>query len=150
MKYTFNLLQNQEMNLIFLIVLSALLGCTTLTKQAREQTKNELKYVKLSPRTEQFLNNLKNEKKLFNETDNFIPSEELIEKYSLIKSNDIYYVAGLIKVDEFSGDVDLPGVNINTKAGNIFTVQIPLNLFEQVIVNENLKYLQIDDKVKKR
>jgi len=135
---------------LFGLVISTILSCSSTPEKEDKVNYDKEKLVKMSPLTQMFLNDFGKEYDAFNKSDNFIPSVELLEKYSLEKMGEVYFVSGLIKIDEFAGDVDFPGLKINTKAGNILTVKIPLNFFYDVIVNNKIKYIQIDEKVKRK
>ncbi|MFH1049483.1 MAG: hypothetical protein V1779_00975 [bacterium] len=125
-------------------------ACSSVPENNEQNMYDKNQLVKMSPQTRIFLDDFEKELKRYNKSDNFVPSEKMIKKYSIINRDNTYYISGLIKTQEFSGDVDFSGLIINTKAGNILTVNIPLNLFLQIVVNKNIKYLQIDEQVKIR
>ncbi len=132
------------------ITLFFLINCGTAKKEQTNMYYDKNKLIQLSPLTQKFLEEFDKEISKFNKTDNFIPSENMLKNYPVFEKDGQYFISGLIKIEDFSGDVDLPNVIINTKAGNILTVIIPLNQFHNIIVNKNIKYLQIDEKLNRK
>lgn len=135
---------------IFFLSFILILSCANAKKEKTQMNYNESELIQLSPLTQIFLREFDKEFSKFNKTDNFIPSKNLTEKYSIINKDNQFYISGLIKIEDFAGDVDLPDLIVHTKAGNILTVMIPLNQFYNIIVNKNIKYLQIDEKVHRK
>lgn len=136
--------------MLLTFTLFILINCGTTKKEQSTMYYDKNNLIQLSPITQKFLEEFDKEISKFNETDNFIPSDNMMKKYPVFKKDSQYFISGLIKIEDFSGDVDLPNVIINTKAGNIYTVIIPLNQFHNIIVNKNIKYLQIDEKVNRK
>ncbi len=137
-----------KINMYFLLL--SFFSCSSVPEKDYTLDYNKDDLINMSPLSRIFLDDFDKEYYTFNESDNFIPSEDLINKYPIIKIDNNFYIKGLIKIAELTDDIDLAGLIINTKAGNILTVNIPLNLFHDVIVKQNIKYLQIDEKVNKR
>lgn len=123
-------------------------SCCSVPQNKKNYHKEKL--VVMSPLTKKFLEDFEKEYNSFNKNENFVPSEDLKNNYLISFRDNGYLISGLIKVDEFFNQADFPGLLINTRAGNILTVNIPLNLFFDIIVNENIKYLQIDEKVSRK
>ena len=101
------------------------------------QTQNNLNR-NLSPRTQQYLLSLKK------------------SKLNLVKSNYIYskinnheYISAFIKVNNKTKTSNFKnlGVLIGTKAGNIWTVKIPVNRFQNFILLKNIEYIQVDEPI---
>ena len=102
---------------------------------------------KYSPYSRTFLRNLDKEI-LSNES--FIPSSNLINDYSLLLINDVYYLGGLLKIREGIDEEKLRdmGVKINTKVNEIWTVKIPILQLKKIGNIEEINYIQIDEQVK--
>ncbi len=77
-------------------------------------------------------------------------SKDLVEKYNLIKNLDVkYYVPGLIKVNQaFDLHVfDEYEVLINTRAGTIYSIQIPIGHLPDFLTAEGIIYFELAKKV---
>lgn len=101
---------------------------------------------RFSPHTKIFLSKLHKEK---SEKKEFKPSNELIEEYSLLLIDNKYYVGGLLKVQDSINENELlmNGVKIGTKAGNIWTVRIPIWQLGKLKTVIGIEYIQIDEPV---
>lgn len=79
----------------------------------------------------------------------FTPSQELVNKYQLNKLKNDYCVFGFIKVDstfseqQFSYD----GMIVNSRAGQIVTVQIPLKHLSSFLQYSGIIYFDIAHKM---
>ena len=80
---------------------------------------------------------------------NIIPDTELIDKYSLSKINDIYYLGMLLKI---SGDFDLtqlyplnaiPGSRTNAS----LSVKLPIQNVDRLSGIKGIEYVDIDHKI---
>ena len=133
-----------------ILCLSFIIGCCNCKNVDNEEKKNIKYSVKLSPRTQTFLMKLTEDKK--NETDlsKYIPSEKLRSEFQIILIEGIYYINGMLKINSNidSATIEKLGVLVGTKAGNIWTVKIPLSKFENLSNVSGIDYLQIDEKVK--
>ena len=79
----------------------------------------------------------------------FRPSIELIEEYNLLLIDNKYYVGGLLKVQDLinENELHMNGVKIGTKAGNIWTVRIPIWQLEKLKTIGEIEYIQIDEPI---
>jgi len=141
------------MKLITIFIISTVLFSCSSTKQNSKEKKvansNSIEYkFDMSLHTKLFLQELEKEKNE-KETENFIPSEKLIEKYSIKKINDLYTINGFIKANENFNENDLSSLNIqtNSKVGEIVTVTIPLNSIDNFLTLNGVKYFEINKKV---
>ena len=73
----------------------------------------------------------------------------LIERYSLIRQDDGYYVAAILTLDHTytEGELDVYGVKVQTIQGDMLTVLIPTNRYLQLIESRAVKSIEINSKV---
>lgn len=95
---------------------------------------------KLSAFTQLYLLNQKASSKKSNQ-----PSTQIISK----KINNITYLSTLIKVLPSVNEEELKnsGIIIGTKAGNIWTVQVPEFNFSDFILKSGIEYIQLDEPI---
>ena len=126
-------------NLLVLILLSFICeSCSNKSMPAYDPSK-------LSPPARQLLEALQND-------DINNPSASLISKYQLKAENGIYYVKGLMKVQDGFDDqrLDELAVKQMTKAGNIRTVRIPITQIAALSKIESIDLIEIDRPLKTR
>lgn len=72
------------------------------------------------------------------------PLESLVNNYKLQEKEGIYYLSGLAKMKEGADPESLRsyGVHIGTEAGNIWTVSIPIDRLSEVVMMDDLLYLE--------
>ena len=92
---------------------------------------------KLSPLSKKYLKEIKNMKGEY----------RLIHNYVYKISGNRTYISALIKVNNAVNDAqfNLLGVNIGTRAGNIWTIQIPIENVEPFIHLSGIDYIQLDE-----
>jgi subtilisin family serine protease len=73
----------------------------------------------------------------------------IAQQLVLKKIQNITYLSALIKVSPFMNDALLSALNVKvgTKAGNIWTVQIPENKFNDFIAINDIEYVQLDEAI---
>ena len=94
---------------------------------------------KLSPRTQQYLLQLK-------KADGKLgPQKEYVYR----KTADGVFMSAMIKVSSSSAQADIEalGGRVNTKAGNIWTVQIPINSIPAFVKTSGISYIELDEPV---
>lgn len=99
----------------------------------------------VSPHTSLLINQLKDAD---NSRTGFSKKEK--QQFLLKMANGAHYVNALMKVsnDNDAHDLEKMGIAIGTKAGNIWTLKIPLDQLENLVEEGNFEYLQIDEPVK--
>lgn len=76
------------------------------------------------------------------------PSKKIIEKYDFIKTQDTFYIGGMMITDEtfdISGLREI-GVKIGSQVGNFSTIQIPISSFGLFLENQGIKYFEVSEK----
>ena len=127
----------------FSILISiVLLGCNESKKVSKTKAES-----KVSAQTEIFIQQLNAE--IANSNDNFQPSEILVKNYRLQKMESSFYIGGIISIEEDLNEEQIlqMGVTIGTKAGNIWTVMIPILKIEELLLLPGINYVQIDEDV---
>jgi len=114
-----------------------------------EETQDQTSEMKMSAHTKIFIQKLNN---AINKSELFLPSEKFINEYNLQKIEDEYHIGGMLKVQENINEKEISdlGVKIGTKAGNIWTVRIPILQMEKIIILSGIEYIQIDEPLKLR
>jgi hypothetical protein len=122
-------------------------NCTKSNKAMNTETISENN--RLSPSTSLLIDELKREIGETEKDKTFIPSNDLIEKYGLKLKNEKYYVSGLIKVEDGFDEQILSNydIQIRTKAGNIYTVNINVSELIKLSEIKTVLYIQIDEKI---
>jgi subtilisin family serine protease len=94
---------------------------------------------KLSPRTQQYLLQLKKA------TGKTGPLPDYVYR----KTADGIYMSAMIKVSSTGAEagIEALGGRVNTKAGNIWTVQIPLNKVPEFVKTAGISYIELDEPV---
>lgn len=82
--------------------------------------------------------------------DNFVPSKQLIETYSLMKIDGLIYISGFIQINENFQQSTLDEISVKTgmPSGKILTIHIPINNFDSFLKNEGIEYFQLTEKTK--
>ena len=144
---------------LFLITLSFIIAsCCNCrhTEKSQENSSDNSVYnaegVKLSSATQAFYKNYRAERVKIPPESKFIPSATLINDFHLSKVDDDFYINGMIKVNDKVNIEALTayGIKINTKAGNIWTVIVPVDSFNNLLGAKGIEYIQIDEQVKIR
>ncbi len=104
--------------------------------------------MKLSLYTKQFIREIKsmdNNKKI----DEKKLSDEFIKKYGIIKRNNHFFIGGFAKINKSFDSQDLKNmdIKINSKSGNIITLEIPINSLNTLLQYEGINYFEINQKV---
>ena len=130
----------------FSIILMACQASKKTVQANNNSPASAMTEAKLSPATKIFIQELKKEKET-NQSSTFTPSENLIKKYKLRKLDNAYFIGGLITTTESINESVITnlGVKIGTKAGNIWTTQIPVGQLESFIKTQGISYIQIDE-----
>ncbi len=102
--------------------------------------------MKLSLHTKQFIKEIESTNKNFDEFDF---SDEFKKKYGIIKRNNQFFIGGFAKVNNHYNFLDLDNMNIkvNSKSGNIITLDIPLNSLDTFLKYDGVSYFEINQKV---
>ncbi|MGA2297330.1 MAG: hypothetical protein ABSG15_07275 [FCB group bacterium] len=134
---------------LLVLCLSIVTGCCNCRNSEKEVKKDRINSVKLSPGTQSFLMKLSDEKKNAPDITAYSPSEKLRNEFPIVLIKENYYVNGMLKTNSNidTSTIDKLGVIVGTKAGNIWTVKIPLSKFEDLLNVSGIEYLQIDEKV---
>jgi len=100
--------------------------------------------MKLSLQTKQFVKEMKSI-----DIDESNISDEIISKYGIVTRNNQYFITGLAKVNERFDLQELKNmnININSKSGNIITLEIPLNDLDIFLKYKGVNYFEISQKV---
>jgi minor extracellular serine protease Vpr len=116
----------------------ALVLLSFVCKNVTAQTTSSLPQPKLSAATKQFLWQYKKQN-----PENPTPIKGFAYKMDAQKN---IYVSAIIKVNHGFNESALNalGVHVNTKAGNIWTVQVPLNTMSQFTQTNGIKYIEMD------
>lgn len=114
-----------------IILLALISGFITSVSLAQNSTS------KLSPLTRKYLKEIKNK----------IGESGLIHNYVYKTIGQKIYISALIKVNSGVSDVQFAmlGVKVGTKAGNVWTAQIPLENIESFIHLSGIDYIQLDE-----
>ena len=108
---------------------------------------NKIHQARLSPNTKSLIGKL-NKLGIMKNGGNEL-SPDFCNKYFIRINPTGNFVGGLIKVEQGFNEKILKNMNIKvgTKAGDIWTVQIPLSMIEKLSEIESVKYLQIDEPI---
>lgn len=82
--------------------------------------------------------------------ENYTPTTEIIDKYSLIYIGNQIYISGfmLTKMNFDRTELDKISVKTGSTSGKLTTVQVPLNKLDQFLKNEQIEYFEIAVKAK--
>jgi hypothetical protein len=80
----------------------------------------------------------------------YTPSKSIIEKYDILKIEDVYHISGMMMIKEnfIKSTLDDISVKTGSQSGKFTTVQIPANKFDLFLQNEGIEYFQVTEKVK--
>ncbi len=124
--------------------------CSTKKVTAKQEILDMKPMFQISPGTQLFLADLKKELKANKSNlDSFNPSEELIEKFVLAKSDQSSYsVKGFAKTDSNLDQSSLEklGIQIGSNLGGQRSLLIPLKSFGQFLQLEGISYFEIAKK----
>ncbi|MCS6903824.1 MAG: S8 family serine peptidase [Bacteroidia bacterium] len=76
--------------------------------------------------------------------------QSLIDEYLIKQKKGVYCVGAIIEVDAPSvaqKQLEEQGIKVRTRAGNIWTVDIPISAFPTLKMLKGVKYVQIDHKI---
>jgi hypothetical protein len=145
------------LSLLALITVASI-SCRTIFKGKKEKHgMNDSiffeKYAsKMSPPTAMLLKDIHSNTVKNENLQNFVPDSILIQKYNLKLDDGVYYVNGIVKANKElkKNFIDKHKIKVRTEAGNILTIGIPLFSLKILIMNENVTYVQIDEKLFKK
>lgn len=102
--------------------------------------------MKLSLHTKQFIKEIESTNKKFDESDF---SDEFKKKYGIIIQNNQFFIGGLAKVNNNYNSHHLKNMNVkvNSKSGNIITLDIPLSSLKAFFKYDGVSYFEINQKV---
>jgi hypothetical protein len=139
-------------NTIFIHLLLLVSCISTKQPNSISQTENSNLSARfsISARTRQFLSNLN--KELIHDQcgiKEFKLSEKLLNDFAIRKQGDTYLISGFIKTNE---DFDKPflektGITFGQQAGQICTVNIPLQCLSVFLDHEGIEYFEISEKI---
>jgi hypothetical protein len=104
----------------------------------------------VSARTMLFINEVEEElKKSKTKLENYTPTIETIEKYSLIYIENLIYISGFMQIKMNFDKTKLDEISVKTGNinGKFITVQVPFSKFDQFLKNEEVEYFEIAIKV---
>lgn len=139
--------------ILFIAISISLFSCSSSnnknSKSNTQSTGFETK-VELSANTKLFLQELNQERETQKKSD-FVPSDELIEKYSLVEQANNYFIRAFLKVETDFDYNELENLEVmtNSKVGEIITVAIPLGAIPAILDVEKIEYLEINQKQNK-
>lgn len=141
------------MKYITIVILSvAIIACSATKKSSSKKDEPKQSSVEnkfdLSMYTKSFLVALEKER-AGKSTENFVPSEKLINKYSIKKVNGTYTISGFIKINDSYQEKELTQLNIKTGSAvsNIVTVIITLESIDSFLLINGINYFEIGEKV---
>ncbi len=137
--------------LFYTVIASALIGCCSTTKNISIKKEQSLitNNVQLSNNFRSFWNELNNEagnKPL----DQFIPSNILIARYSLIEHDKQFYLSGFLYSDSTFNEEKIKdiGGNVVTYTDKIKTFSVPVKSIPLLIQIKGITYIEIGKKTK--
>jgi hypothetical protein len=122
---------------------------TTTKNEKIMQTETVQLSYNISARTKQFLNELEKELNESNKNlKTFIPSNKLMDEYSIKQINDEFFISGFIKTNEnFDKAIfENSGVKFGQPSGQIITVNIPLHFLSDFFKMSGIEYFEISVK----
>ncbi len=141
------------MKYISIIILSvAIIACSATKKSSSKKEETEQSSVEnkfdLSLHTKLFLIALEKER-AGKSTEDFVPSDKLINAYDIKKLNDTYIINGFIKIKDSYQEKELTQLNIKTGSAvsNIVTVIVPLESINSFLLISGIDYFEIGEKV---
>lgn len=141
------------MKYLTIIILSiAIIACSASKKSRSKKEEAKQSSVEnkfdLSMHTKSFLVALEKER-AGKSTENFVPSEKLINTYDIKKLNGTYTISGFIKINDSYQEKALTQLNIKTGSAvsNIVTVVIPLESINSFLLISGIDYFEIGEKV---
>lgn len=80
----------------------------------------------------------------------YTPSKNIIEKYDILKIENVYHISGMMMTKENFSKSTLDDISVKTgsQSGKFTTVQIPMNNFDLFLKNNGIEYFQVTEKVK--
>lgn len=102
----------------------------------------------VSANTEIFLHDLKEEMEQSN-TNEFVPSTQLLKRFQLQKIRDQYFIHGFIKTDSsFNGELlKRSGATVQSTSGNIKTILVNLRSLPDFLKQPGITYFEIGNKL---
>ncbi len=141
------------MKYITLVILAiSLLACSATKKNSSNKKEQQLKPTEykfgMSLHTKLFLADYNKEKSEFINKE-YLPSDNLINNYSLKKIDNEYTVSGFIKTNSDFQKEDLVPLNIKngSDVNKIITVIIPLSSVDDFLKLDGINYFEIGEKV---
>lgn len=137
--------------LFYTVIASVLIGCCSTSKNISIKKEQSLitNNVQLSNNFRSFWNELNNEAGE-RPLDQFIPSNILIERYSLIEHNKQFYLSGFLYSDSTFNEEKIKdiGGNVVTYTDKIKTFSIPVKSIPLLIQIKGITYIEIGKKTK--
>ena len=145
--------------LIFTILTMAIMNiaCCSNTKYRKCNTEMNQQITDLTPifnisaQTRLLINEIEKELNISKtKLENYTPTTEIIDKYSLIYIGNQIYISGfmLTKMNFDRTELDKISVKTGSTSGKLTTVQVPLNKLDQFLKNEQIEYFEIAVKAK--
>lgn len=144
-------MKNFLFGFLFLLLFESCVNKTdAFNKQESSQKELKSYTTKVSPRTQLLLDAYKKELKASKKEPNaFKPSENLVQKYSLVELNDnVVYVKGMATFGkDFNRELlsDL-AIKVGSKLANQTLLHIPLQNLEAFLQTPNIAYFEIAEK----
>lgn len=133
------------------IVIISLAGCSSFRKSTSTDISqlSTISKAKLSNSFSSFWKELTEEAN-GKSLDHYIPSQKLIEHYSLREQNQQFLVSGFLHTDSTfnKADVENLGGNIVTYSNKIKTFSVPIKKIPQFIQIKGIIYIEMGKKVK--
>ncbi len=138
-------------SIFFISILALLISCA-VNKKMHENTNGQPRTVTnpndsdiYSAGTKMFISDYKKEVN----TNQPVPGEDFIKKYSLIKVDGEYYVGVMIKVTDNFNNNNLTGINAipGSRANDILSMKVPVQNVEKLSSIDGIKYVDVDHRV---
>jgi len=80
----------------------------------------------------------------------YVPSKSIIDKFDIIKIENIHHISGMIMINENFANSSLNeiGVKIGNQSGKFTTIQIPIKSFDLFLENQGIAYFEVTEKAK--
>lgn len=124
---------------------------TNIKTEMNQTTKTLIAKFDVSAKTRQLIQDIQDELSLQKTSiSKYVPSKSVIVKYDLIKIDNLYYISGMMSINETLDNNSLKEIGVKTgyQSGNINTIQIPVNKFDLFLKNTGIKYFELTEKVK--
>lgn len=137
---------------LFFLLSLFVISCST-TKESTKSTDDSPSYdsysktASLSTLSKSLIDEIKKEKKYLQKNQKYTPSQKLVDEFKLFKISNIYFVRAILKINEEIDPsvLEAVGVKVETKAGKTWTIQIPVDMLEDLANYSGVDYIQIDE-----